>query len=112
MHCHGGCSVKDICQAIGIMENELFPTDMGWPVIDTRTAQTTVYVKSGETIILGGLIADDIKLYKRKVPLLGDIPFLGKLFRYKYEIREKKNLLIFVTATVLNKEEVNESKIN
>ena len=80
-----------------------FPDDLGWPIIDTRTAQTSVMVRSGETIIIGGLIQDeDDATVERKIPFLGDIPLIGNLFRYKYETREKKNLVIFLTARLID----------
>ncbi len=81
--------------------HSLVPSRMGWPMIDSRSTDTTVYVKSGETIILGGLMSDDTKLYKRKVPILGNIPLLGRFFKYEYETKKKKNLLIFITATLV-----------
>ena len=81
----------------------LFPSDLGWPIIDTRSIQTSVMVRSGETIILGGLIQDkDTDTVERKIPFLGDIPLIGPLFRYKYEKREKKNLVIFLTASLID----------
>jgi general secretion pathway protein D len=81
----------------------LFPSNLGWPIIDTRAAQTTVMVRSGETIILGGLIQDaDENTVDRKIPILGDIPLVGGLFKYKYEKREKKNLVIFLTARLID----------
>jgi general secretion pathway protein D len=80
------------------------PTDVGWPVVETRSTQTSVVIKSGETIVMGGLIRDEEKTFNKKIPLLGDIPLLGNLFRYKYSKRDKKNLLIFLTATLINSE--------
>ncbi len=61
------------------------PSTLGWPVIDTRTAQTSVIVSSGETIVMGGFIQDDDHVRDKKVPLLGDLPVVGRLFRYKHE---------------------------
>ena len=84
--------------------SNLVPAEMGWPIVDTRSVQTTVYVRSGETLIMGGLMADDIKSYKRKIPILGNIPLLGNLFKYKYESKQKTNLLIFITATIITAE--------
>jgi type II secretory pathway component GspD/PulD (secretin) len=79
------------------------PDNLGWPIVDTRTAQTTVMVRSGETIILGGLIQDkDDDTIERKIPILGDAPLVGPLFRYKYEKREKKNLVVFLTARLID----------
>lgn len=78
------------------------PDDLGWPVIETRSTQTSVVVRSGETIVMGGLIRDHEEIINKKIPLLGDIPLLGNLFRHKYSHRDKKNLLIFLTATLIN----------
>ena len=84
-------------------DDSLFPTDLGWPVVDTRSTQTSLMVRSGDTIILGGLIQDqDLDTIERKIPLLGDIPFLGNLFKYKYENREKKNLIVLITAKMID----------
>ena len=84
--------------------SNLVPEDMGWPIVDTRSAETTVYVRSGETLVLGGLMADDIRTYDRRVPILGHIPLLNNLFKYKYETKLKKNLLMFITATIITAE--------
>lgn len=88
---------------IGDTTASLFPSDLGWPIIDARTAKTTVMVRSGDTIIIGGLIQDeDDGTIERKIPFLGDMPLVGPLFRYKYEKREKKNLVIFLTARLFD----------
>ena len=76
--------------------------NLGWPVVDTRGCETQVRIKNGETVVLGGLIEDDHKVDVKKVPVLGDIPLLGNLFRNRYVYRIKRNLLIFVTATLIN----------
>ena len=80
------------------------PTDMDWPVIETRATQASVVIASGETIVMGGLIKDDDTTRNKKIPFLGDIPFVGKLFQYEYVSREKTNLLIFLTATIVDPE--------
>jgi len=74
---------------------------LGWPIIDTRTTQTTVNVKSGHTVIMGGFVEDDDTLTKKKVPFLGDLPLIGHLFQYEYQSRTKRNLAIFLTATMI-----------
>ena len=84
-----------------VSSHEMASPELGYPLIDTRTTQTSLTIRSGRTIILGGLMQDEDKLVNKKIPLLGDIPLLGKLFRYKYRNREKKSLLIFITATLL-----------
>ncbi|MCK5306638.1 MAG: hypothetical protein KAJ66_05830 [Candidatus Omnitrophica bacterium] len=80
------------------------PDSVGWPTVDTRSTQTTVVTKSGRTIILGGMIKEEEKVYRKKVPFLGSIPLLGNLFKYKYIDKEKTNLLIFITATLITPE--------
>jgi len=77
------------------------PALLGWPVVDTRTSRASVMLKSGETVVMGGFVSDDETLTKKKIPFLGDIPFLGNLFKYEYKSREKKNLVIFLTATLV-----------
>jgi type II secretory pathway component GspD/PulD (secretin) len=88
------------CRLSFISTNE----SLGWPVIDRRSTRTTVMVQSGETIVMGGLLDDRDDEVEQKVPILGDIPLLGNLFRHKYTKRIKKNLLIFVTASLINPE--------
>jgi type II secretion system protein D len=71
------------------------------PIINQRRANTTVSVQSGQTVIIGGLIATIDDVQTRKVPVLGDIPLLGVLFRTRGKITERRELLIFLTPTVL-----------
>lgn len=82
----------------------LVDSELGWPVVDKRTTQTSITIDSGETIVLGGMIKDEETVTKRKVPLLGDIPLLGKAFQYDYKNIRKKNLLIFITASIITAE--------
>lgn len=76
-------------------------TQTGAPAVDARTAQTTVLVRDGETIVIGGLITDTMQDTVSKVPLLGDIPILGWLFKKKTKTRVRAELLIFVTTRIL-----------
>lgn len=71
------------------------------PVIDKRTLDSNVLIKSGETLAIGGLLQDEVTKGRTKVPVLGDIPFLGYLFQEKVNQRVKRNLLVFVTPTVI-----------
>ncbi len=73
------------------------------PSFTTRNLSTSVMVKDGETIVLGGLIKETNTSVKTKVPLLGDIPFVGGLFRKNTDSKERRNLLIFVTASIMEK---------
>jgi type IV pilus assembly protein PilQ len=71
------------------------------PAIDSRNALTTVLVRDGETIVIGGLISDSFRDTIAKVPFLGDIPILGWLFKKKTKTRVRVELLIFVTTRIL-----------
>ena len=71
------------------------------PIKDITTADTTVSIQSGQTIVLGGMITNDQTVVVRKVPWLGDIPFIGRLFRYDLNRHKRKELLVFLTPTVL-----------
>ncbi len=73
----------------------------GAPAVDTRNAQTSVLVRDGETIVIGGLISDSLQDTIAKIPILGDIPILGWLFKKKTKQRARNELLIFVTTHVL-----------
>ena len=74
--------------------------DFSSPIITRRTATTTVTVRDGQMIILGGLISNRFERRDRKVPLLGDIPFFGALFRSSTETSKKTELLIVLTPHV------------
>ncbi|MGD1017852.1 MAG: secretin N-terminal domain-containing protein [Verrucomicrobiia bacterium] len=72
------------------------------PIIQTRTAQTTVLIKSGNTLAIGGLMRVDVSDNYSKVPLMGDAPVLGPLFRNKSLSKTKRDLLIFLTPTIVH----------
>lgn len=71
----------------------------------TRTADSSVIVKNGQTIVIGGLIQDREDVLESKVPLLGDIPGLGNLFKFKRRQNTKINLLILITPRIVETEE-------
>ena len=71
------------------------------PTWTKRSAKTTVLVKSGDTVILGGIIQDNYTKNVTKVPFLGDIPLLGYLFRFTSETKTKTNLLIMLTPSII-----------
>ncbi len=70
-------------------------------VTSERTIKTVVVVDDGKALVLGGLIKDDLVETTQKVPLLGDIPLLGALFRYKSVQKVKTNLMVFLRPTIL-----------
>jgi type IV pilus assembly protein PilQ len=71
------------------------------PVIDKRVLESNVLIKSGDTLAIGGLLQDEQRKGGTKVPVLGDIPVLGYLFQEKLNERLKRNLLVFVTPTII-----------
>jgi len=75
--------------------------DKAMPTTLKRKAKTTVVVKDKETIVIGGLVGDATQDSNYKIPLLGDIPLLGWLFRTKTKSREKTNLYVFLTPHIV-----------
>jgi general secretion pathway protein D len=71
------------------------------PVFNLRSMVTNLQVLDGQTAVLGGLINENTQEINDKVPVLGDIPLIGRLFQSKVTERTKKNLLIFVTARLI-----------
>ena len=72
------------------------------PVFSAREVETQVSVYDGQTVIMGGLMREDVQKVQDKVPLLGDIPLAGRLFRTNVDQHIKRNLLMFVTAGLLD----------
>lgn len=72
------------------------------PAFRVRQVTTTAIVWDGQTIVLGGLIAERVAKVKDKVPVLGDLPLLGRLFRSEGQSTTKRNLIIFVTPTIID----------
>jgi len=75
----------------------------GNPNTNKKEVITTVMVNNGESVILGGLIKNKIEKVNSKVPLLGDIPYFGALFRNNYDINDKINLIVIVTPYIIPK---------
>jgi general secretion pathway protein D len=73
-------------------------------ITEKREIKTSVLADDTETIVLGGLMNEDYRTTQNKVPLLGDIPFLGVLFRSETRTREKRNLVVFLRPTILREE--------
>jgi len=84
--------------------------------INKREIKTTVMAESGDTIVLGGLIDEDVQESVQKVPLLGDIPFIGHLFKSTSNSTRKRNLMVFLRSTIIREaglmNEISESKYN
>jgi general secretion pathway protein D len=78
------------------------PAGFYQPIFSTREMSTEVTIFDGATVVMGGLTRDEVKSVNDSVPILGDIPGLGRIFRSEGETRQKRNLLIFVTANLVS----------
>jgi general secretion pathway protein D len=81
---------------------EATPNIINQPVFSVREVTTQVSVYDGQTVVMGGLMREDVQKVQDKVPILGDIPLAGRLFRSNIDQRIKRNLLMFVTAGLLD----------
>lgn len=95
--------------ASGEITTEIRPTvsnlsglSAGLPIISRRTANTTVRLKDGETIVIGGLIQRSDSKSKTTVPFLGDIPFLGALFSHTSTEADESELVIYITPHIIS----------
>jgi general secretion pathway protein D len=75
---------------------------MEQPFFTVRSVETQLLVYNGATVVMGGLITEQRRTMEDKIPFLGDIPYLGRLFRSRSEKSDKRNLLIFVTARLVD----------
>ena len=78
------------------------PSGYFQPIFSTRTVETQVSVFDGATVVIGGLTRNEIKTINDSVPVLGDLPIVGRLFQSKGESTVRRNLLIFVTANMIS----------
>lgn len=106
-HVHDGTSVRlDVAQEISNLVTTAVGGEAFADVITSkRSIETTILAEDQQTIVLGGLIQDDIEVNRSKIPLLGDIPLLGNLFKARSRTRDRTNLLIFLRPTVLRSKE-------
>jgi len=91
--------ISDVTTTPGLDANQVGPSTT------KRSASTTVVVKDSQTMVIGGLISDNVNKSTMKVPLLGDIPVLGQLFSYRTTKVEKTNLMIFITPYIIKNED-------
>jgi general secretion pathway protein D len=80
----------------------LTPSGILMPIFSVRTVTTKVTIFDGATVIIGGLTREEVKTVNDKIPVLGNIPLIGRLFQSSAESYQKRNLLIFVTANVVS----------
>jgi len=89
--------------ALGIpTTNVLTENVINQPIFSTRKVQTKVSIWDGNTVVLGGLMREDVQRTQDKVPGIGDLPLFGRLFRSEADQHVKRNLVIFVSARLLD----------
>lgn len=98
----GGYVTMDVSQTANDLQGF---TSFNAPIVNQRQADTTVAVRDGETIILGGIIRSMVSSTVKKIPILGDIPLLGQIFRSTDRTNQKTELLVFLTPRVVRNPE-------
>ena len=94
----GDSVVLDITQEVSSLSGNTSASDV---ITNERKINTQVLARDGEVVVLGGLIKDDVQAFEQKVPVLGSIPVLGRLFRSESNRVTKTNLMVFIRATVI-----------
>jgi general secretion pathway protein D len=87
-----------------IVPNPPVDQNIAGPTTSVRSASTTIVARNGQTVVLGGLISDNVSQTQSKLPYIGDIPVLGNLFKFNDDRKNKINLLIFLTPRVVHDE--------
>ena len=93
---------NQVIAGVGNTVSQALQQPLALPSIRVRYITSSVHVWDGQTLVLGGLIAENVVKVKDKVPMLGDLPFLGRLFRSERSNTEKKNLMIFVSPRIID----------
>jgi len=88
-----------------VVEDVLPGSPIGLPTTSKREMETTTIVKNGQTIIIGGLVRDNLDKTVSKVPVLGDLPLLGSLFRHHSVTDDKTTLVILLTPFIVERSE-------
>jgi type II secretory pathway component GspD/PulD (secretin) len=91
---------------VSLVTSFLKTTAGDYPQISTREARTTVSVKSGETLAIGGLLRENDITSAQKVPLFGDLPIIGGMFRHSKKTKERTEIVIFLTPTIVEADSV------
>ncbi len=85
-----------------VPQSVITPNVINQPIFNSRKVTTSVSVWDGQTVVLGGLMREDVQKTEDRTPIIGDIPIVGRLFRTNTEQHIKRNLVIFVTARLVN----------
>ncbi|HTB85326.1 MAG TPA: hypothetical protein VK742_16890 [Candidatus Sulfotelmatobacter sp.] len=90
-------TIPDVTGSLNIVQ-----TPVLLPQFTVRQVVTTVNVWDNQTVVLGGLVSSQVQSTKDKVPIIGDVPLVGRLFQSASKVTSKNNLMIFVTATIVD----------
>jgi general secretion pathway protein D len=99
---YGGSNISQVASFSGI-GTIISPSGILMPIFSVRKVNTTVTIFDGATVIIGGLTREEVKTVNDKIPVLGNIPLIGKLFQSSAESYQKRNLLIFVSASIVSR---------
>jgi general secretion pathway protein D len=88
-------------ESSAILGSSILNVNQVGPTTTKRSAKTSVLVKNQDTVVLGGMMQDTTSVTEQQIPLLGDIPLIGNLFKFKSVSRNKTNLLIFLTPHII-----------
>src|SRR5207249_645515 len=91
-----------LLETLSQQQRVLTPNVINQPIFSSRKVTTSVSVWDGQTVVLGGLIREDVQKVEDRTPIVGDIPLVGRLFRSSVDQHIKRNLIIFVTARLVN----------
>lgn len=96
-----GFVTLDIAPQVSDIDSFATVEGTSMPILTTEQAKTQVMIKDGETLVIAGLIKDQVSNTKNKIPILGDIPIIGLLFKKKTDTKQKTDLLIFITPHII-----------
>lgn len=102
---NAGYIVMDIVQTIDDLGGTVQQAGFTQPIINNRVARTSVMVKDGQTVVIGGIMRDRIQTIKAGIPLLKDIPLLGELFSRTERAKERTELMVFITPRIIRQPE-------
>ena len=102
--------VPEVSRVSGVARKIVAGTLNEADIYDIRRIETRVMIPSGNTLVMGGLVSDGTTTGNVKVPILGDIPWIGMLFRQDSKKREESNLIVFITPTIVEDTDFHASK--
>jgi len=98
---NAGYIVMDIVQTIDDLGGTVQQAGFTQPIINTRVARTSVMVKDGQTVVIGGFMRDRLQKVETGIPILKDLPLLGPLFRRTEKTKDRTELMVFLTPRIV-----------